>query len=66
VINTVAAIVFVIRGHLAVVAVLVLLVGALIGGWIGTLLIRRLSPRVVRALIIVIGAATTIKLALGN
>jgi uncharacterized membrane protein YfcA len=44
----------------------VLLVGALIGGWIGTLLIRRLSPRVVRALIIVIGAATTIKLALGN
>jgi uncharacterized membrane protein YfcA len=63
VINTVAAVVFVIRGHLAVVAVLVLLVGALVGGWLGTLLIRRLSPRIVRALIIVIGAATTIKLA---
>ncbi|HEY5120990.1 MAG TPA: sulfite exporter TauE/SafE family protein, partial [Acidimicrobiales bacterium] len=63
-INTIAGIVFVVRGHLAVQAVLVLLVGALVGGWLGTLLIRRLSPKVVRALVISIGAITTVKLAL--
>ena len=66
VINTVAAVIFVIRGHLAVVAVLVLLVGTLIGGWLGTILIRRLSPRVVRTLVIAIGIVTTVKLAIGN
>jgi uncharacterized membrane protein YfcA len=65
-INLVAAIVFVARGHLAVMAVLVLLVGALIGGWLGTLLIRRLSPTIVRALVILIGAVTTVKLAIGS
>lgn len=64
VINTIAGIVFVLRGHLAVQAVLVLLVGALIGGWLGTLLIKRLSPTVVRALVILIGAVTTVKLAI--
>jgi hypothetical protein len=63
-INTVAAVVFVIRGHLALQAVFVLLAGALVGGWLGTLLIRRLSPEVVRALVIFIGAVTTVKLAL--
>jgi uncharacterized membrane protein YfcA len=65
-INLVAGIVFVARGHLAVMAVLVLLVGALIGGWLGTLLIRRLSPKIVRALVILIGAVTTVKLAIGS
>lgn len=63
-INTIAGVVFVVRGHLAVQAVLILLVGALVGGWLGTLLIRRLSPRLVRALVIFIGTATTVKLAL--
>jgi uncharacterized membrane protein YfcA len=65
-INAVAAIVFVARGHLAVAAVMVLLVGALIGGWLGTLLIRRLSSTVVRARVVVIGTATTVKLAIGS
>jgi len=65
-INLVAGIVFVLRGHLAVLAVFVLLVGALIGGWLGTLLIRRLSSTVVRALVIVIGVVTTVKLAIGS
>ena len=65
-INLVAAVVFVARGHLAVMAVMVLLVGALIGGWLGTLLIRRLSSTVVRVLVIAIGVATTVKLALGS
>jgi uncharacterized membrane protein YfcA len=40
-----------------------LLIGTLIGGWLGTLLIQRLSPKVVRILIILIGAATTVRLA---
>ena len=63
-INAIAGIVFVIRGHLSVQAVLILLVGALVGGWLGTLLIKRLSPKVVRAMVITIGAITTVKLAL--
>ncbi len=62
-INTIAGIVFVVRGHLALQAVLVLLVGALVGGWLGTLLIRRLSPKVVRAMVVSIGTITTLKLA---
>jgi uncharacterized membrane protein YfcA len=63
-INAIAGVVFIIRGHLSLQAVLVLLVGALVGGWLGTLLIRRLSPKVVRALVITIGLVTTVKLAL--
>lgn len=63
VINTVAGVVFIARGHLALQAVFVLLGGALIGGWLGTLLILRLSPKLVRTLVIVIGVITTVKLA---
>jgi hypothetical protein len=63
IINTCAAIIFIFRGHLALDAVYMLLIGTLIGGWLGTLLIQRLSPKVVRILIILIGAATTIRLA---
>ena len=63
-INVVAGVVFVVRGHLALQAVLVLLVGALVGGWLGTLLIRRVSPTAVRAMVIVIGTVTTVKLAM--
>lgn len=64
-INAVAAVVFIIRGHLAMDAVWVLLVSSFIGGTLGTLLIRRVSPKVVRALVIVVGTATTIRLAIG-
>ena len=42
------------------------LVGTLIGGWLGTLLILRLSPKLMRALVIAVGVGTTIKLALGD
>jgi hypothetical protein len=63
IINSCAAIIFIFRGHLALDAVYMLLVGTLIGGWLGTSLIQRLSPRAVRILIILIGAATTIRLA---
>ena len=63
--NVVAAAVFVVRGHLALVAVAVLLVSTFIGGWLGAKFMRRLPPAVVRALVIAIGLVTTIRLALG-
>lgn len=63
VINAVAAIIFIIRGHLATDAVYMLLIGTLIGGWLGTILIKRLRPATVRVLIVLIGVATTIRLA---
>jgi uncharacterized membrane protein YfcA len=63
-INAVAAIVFIVRGHLALDAVYALLAGSLIGGWLGTTLVRRVSPKVVRTLVILVGAGTTIRLAL--
>jgi uncharacterized membrane protein YfcA len=43
-----------------------LLIGALIGGWLGTLLIKRLSATVVRTLVIATGLFTTVYLALGK
>ncbi len=63
--NTVAALVFVVRGHLALVAVGILLVSTLLGGWLGASLMRKLSPVVVRSLVIAIGVVTTLRLALG-
>lgn len=62
VINSFAAVVFIIRGNLNGDAVYMLLVGTLIGGWLGTMLIKRLSPNVVRALIVATGAITTVRL----
>ncbi len=64
VINISAAIIFIIHGHLAVQAVVMLLIGTLIGGWLGALLVARLSPTLVRVLVIAIGIVTTIKLAI--
>ncbi|HVB70405.1 MAG TPA: sulfite exporter TauE/SafE family protein [Acidimicrobiales bacterium] len=61
-----AALVFVLRGHLAVSAVAMLLVGSLVGGWLGTKLITRLSPLAVRVLVVAVGLATTVRLAVGG
>jgi uncharacterized membrane protein YfcA len=63
VINAVAAFVFVCRGHVVYDAVIVMLFGTLIGGWIGTLLIQRLSPLWIRILIVATGILTVIRLA---
>lgn len=63
-INISAAIIFVVHGHLAMQAVVMLLIGTLIGGWLGALLLLRLSPTVVRILVIATGVVTTIKLAI--
>jgi uncharacterized membrane protein YfcA len=66
IINVIAAAIFIVRGHLALDAVYMLLLGSLIGGWLGTRLIKRLSATVVRALVIATGAFTTVYLALGK
>jgi uncharacterized membrane protein YfcA len=64
IINLIAAAIFVLRGHLIVDAVYMFLIGTLIGGWLGALLILRLSPQVVRVVIIVVGVVTTVRLAI--
>ncbi len=64
VINAIAALIFVIHGHLAGTDVVALLIGTLIGGYLGALLIVRLSPTLVRVAVIIIGVITTVKLAL--
>lgn len=61
-INAVAALVFVIRGHLAWDVVAYLWIGTGLGGVIGTAAIRRLRPVWLRVVIVAIGAATTIRL----
>ena len=64
VINVVAAIVFLARGHLAQAAVYPMLAGTLIGGWLGTIAIQRMRPVMVRLVIVAIGVVTTVHLAL--
>jgi uncharacterized membrane protein YfcA len=64
IINLVAAVIFLVRGHLETSAVIMIFIGAFLGGWLGTLLIKRLDPNVVRGLIVAMGVATTIKLAI--
>jgi uncharacterized protein len=63
IINALAALIFVLRGHLIVDAVYMFLIGTLVGGWLGALLILRLSPNLVRVVIIVVGVITTVRLA---
>lgn len=62
IINACAAVIFIIRGHLALDAVYMLLIGTLIGGVLGTLLIQRISSKAVRWLVISTGVATTVRL----
>jgi uncharacterized membrane protein YfcA len=65
-INAVAATVFIFRGHVAWDVVVALWIGTLVGGALGTAAVRRLSPTPLRAVIVAIGAATTLRLALGS
>jgi uncharacterized membrane protein YfcA len=64
IINALAALIFVFRGHLIVDAVYMFLIGTLVGGWLGAMLILRLSPSVVRVVIIAVGIVTTVRLAI--
>ena len=59
-----AAVVFVVHGHLALGAIYPMFVGALIGGWLGTQVLLRVRTSYVRALIVAIGVATTVHLAM--
>ncbi len=63
IINLCAALIYVVHGHLALDAVYMLLDWHLDRGWLGAILIRRLSPRVVRVLVVLTGIVTTIHLA---
>lgn len=64
-INAVAALVFIMRGHLAWDVVVCLWIGCSVGGIGGTALVLSLRPALLRAVIIVIGTATTLRLAIG-
>jgi uncharacterized membrane protein YfcA len=64
IINAAAALIFLVRGHLVAEAVIMLFLGTLIGGYLGTKLIRRLRPVTVRVLIVTIGLATSLNLLL--
>jgi uncharacterized membrane protein YfcA len=60
----VAAVVFVIRGHLAWDAVVALWIGTLAGGTLGTAVVLRIPPVWLRVAVVVVGTATTIRLAI--
>jgi hypothetical protein len=62
VVNGVAAVVFLIHGGLAWAAVGWLALGALVGGYLGARLALVLPVPVLRALVVVIGVGTAIKL----
>lgn len=63
-ISGLAAAIFVVRGHLALFAVATLLPSTLVGGWLGAKLLTVLRPGAVRVVILAIGVATTLRLAL--
>jgi uncharacterized membrane protein YfcA len=57
--SMVAVAVFVAQGMVAWAPALVMMAGALVGGFVGGRLVRVLPPRVVRAVVIAVGAALT-------
>jgi uncharacterized membrane protein YfcA len=64
VVNTVAALVFVVVGHALIDwwVVLLIAVGSLLGGVVGSTVGRRLPPVALRALIVVIGVVGIVKI----
>ena len=63
VINGLAAVVFLIRGHLAWEVVVCLWIGTFVGGVLGTGVVKRVAPVWLRAIVVVIGVVTTVRLA---
>lgn len=63
-VNLVAAIVFIATAHIDWVAAVLVAAGAIIGGLLGARVGRRLSPAVLRAIIVVVGVAAILKLLL--
>jgi hypothetical protein len=64
VVNAVAAVVFVLLAHVAWPAAILLAISSTIGGQLGSAVGRRLSPTLLRALIVVAGVAAVVKLLL--
>jgi uncharacterized membrane protein YfcA len=64
-VNGVAAVVFIIHASLVWAAVVWLALGSLVGGWGGAAAARRLPAPALRALVVLIGLATSIKLLVG-
>lgn len=62
VVNTIAAVFFLFVAHFDWTAVVLIAVGSAIGGQIGAKVGRRLSPAVLRALIVVVGTAAIVQL----
>lgn len=62
VINAVAAFVFLVRGHLAWEMVVCLWIGTFLGGVLGTRVVKRVRPSWLRAIIVAMGVATTVRL----
>jgi uncharacterized membrane protein YfcA len=62
VVNTAAAIVFLLAAHIAWIDAGLLAGSSLIGGYFGARLARRLSPVVFRVLVVALGLATTVRL----
>jgi uncharacterized protein len=60
--NGVAALAFIVAASVAWEAAGLLAIGALVGGFLGARLVRRLSPTVLRVVVVLFGLATTIKL----
>lgn len=63
-VNAVAALLFVVFGPVAWLPALLVALGAVIGGWVGATVGRRLPPNVLRVLIVVVGGGVAIKLLL--
>lgn len=61
-ISTVASILFIFLGHIAWQAAIILAIFSLLGGWLGALVGRRLSPTVLKWVIVIGGIAAVIKL----
>ncbi len=64
-VNGVAAVIFVARAELAWGAVAALALGSLVGGWAGAHMARRLPAPALRVVVVAIGVATAVKLAVG-
>ena len=61
--NTIAAGIFIISGHHVIWAAAGLLaIGTLVGGWLGTIAAKRLPAKALRAIVVVVGAATFVVL----
>lgn len=65
VVNGVAALLFVVLAPVAWEAAVLLAIGATVGGQVGASVGRRLSPRVLRGAIIIVGTAVAVRLLLG-